>query len=199
MTDNYKPEPNEENIEDLTFEVDVEEEPSIEEKEKCADTISTDEADNDTNGRSIGGWLVLPLIGLVLTLFKIGNILINVFYPLFKNNALKLFTNSASQFYNPAMATVIWFEVIINSVFFAFCIINIVFFLMRKKLLPRLMVAYYLSNLFFVTIDMLLLKFLLIENVEGDMIMQLVQILIPVFIWVPYFLRSTRVKETFVK
>lgn len=135
--------------------------------------------------KSIGGWLILPAIGLTITPFRI----IYDFYSVgYLNKAL--WSNAATMDLTEAVA----FELVYNTLFIVFSLLLIVLFYSRRTSIPRLMTIFYGANLTAILIDTALTH----EPLSVDN-QQLIQATVAALIWIPYFNISETVKSTFCK
>lgn len=140
-----------------------------------------------SNGYSgIGGWLILPAIGLVLS---------PIFVLLFINSRILPFF-TAVQFTEDQseLRTMLILDLVVNLAIFAYNIAVAVFFFKKKKILPKLVISLYVLNLFFLLGD----RFIFLTLNDEQFTLALVRGLLSSFIWIPYFLISKRVKATFV-
>jgi hypothetical protein len=88
-------------------------------------------------------------------------------------------------------------EFIYNLLRLVYSFLIAALFVQRRSSLPRLMVIYLIATGVMETLDSLLVYYLVQDN--KDAFDGLPQVLISTAIWVPYFLKSIRVKETFVE
>ncbi|WP_439484258.1 DUF3857 domain-containing protein [Cyclobacterium plantarum] len=135
--------------------------------------------------KGIGGWLILPAIGLTITPFRITYDFTTVGYL---NKAL--WSNAAAMNLTEAVA----FELVYNTCFLVFSILLIVLFYSRRTSIPRLMTIFYATNL----VAILTETALTYESVNLDYQL-LVQATVAAIIWIPYFNISETVKSTFCK
>ncbi len=120
--------------------------------------------------KGIGGWLILPIIGLFLSIFFI-------LYDL-------LSTNSQYQF-NAYIGILSSIDVGL-LIFTVTCLILI---FNKKKSAPKFVIAFYITNIILQgTVAFL------INDYSG-----VTRTVIAGAIWIPYFIKSERVKNTFVK
>ena len=47
----------------------------------------------------IGGWLILPIIGLFVSIFKLGHVLLGTFFPLLASGNWRVLTTPGSEHY----------------------------------------------------------------------------------------------------
>ncbi len=145
----------------------------------------------------IGGWLILVAIGLIISpCFTLYNIFNSDFFKASNWDAAENFGAYGHIFQ-------IWFtfELFYYIVIFVFAILNLFLFFKQRDTLPRSITAMYLCIVVFFSIDYVLsimfasqFSSFPIDTSAKD----LVRSIVAAFIWIPYFNRSTRVKETFV-
>jgi transglutaminase-like putative cysteine protease len=150
------------------------------------------------SARQIGGWLVLVAIGLVVNPFVL-------LYTIYKTGALNEATwDNFSSF---GSTEVLWkwllsFEMVENITLVVFSLLVIVLFFNRRKELPKYYIIFRISSIVLITLDIVCAHFLN-KSMQADVdlsgdIMEVVKLFILSAIWITYFLKSSRVKETFV-
>jgi hypothetical protein len=152
--------------------------------------------------KRLGGWLIVLAVGMSLsTLRNLNNCLfsLSLLYrqPLWDN-----LTNPASTVYHPYWKPALIYEAVSNTVIFLISLIMLVFFFQRKKIFPKLIVPVIPTIFVLSLIDYYWAG--LIPKVtnsashtrEGQ---ALIVAFIAMHVWIPYFLVSRRVKETFVR
>jgi hypothetical protein len=148
----------------------------------------------------IGGWLILVILGLSISAIKIINMLITVYYPLFSNGTIQSLSNPTYKYYSKILLPTLTMEMIYNTALVFFVIITLVFIFLKKKYVPKMMIAIYLSGLIFNIIDhILVLKLPFVNGVASRTPNGIVSSIIVCSIWIPYFIKSERVKNTFIK
>jgi hypothetical protein len=132
---------------------------------------------SDLNG--IGGWLILPAIGLVLTPIVNLGVIFGIDIPALNTGRYQ---------------NLISLEIIMNLVIGAAAVCLCILFFKKKAILPRCMVYYLVGNFILNLLDYFLAQG---ENLSPDP-SDLGRSIIAAAIWIPYFLSSRRVKATFV-
>lgn len=146
----------------------------------------------------IGGWLILIGIGITISPFYI---LFTIFTQNYFDHSLWInITSASSANYNPVLAISFLIELLINIVSFVFTILLLVLFYKRRSSFPRLVIIFYVFNFLFMAVDAAVISSLGILNDTAlmDSYKAIGKSFITMVIWVPYFLKSDRVKETFV-
>jgi Protein of unknown function (DUF2569) len=141
---------------------------------------------SDLNG--IGGWLILPCIGLAVSPFTFMHGIYTDLHVMFGNYFQSALTA------RPALAALIMFEAVNNSVLFATAIFLNMLLYRKKKSFPTLMVIYLAANLALGLTDHLFA----VRFFPGSSWAGIARGFVGAAIWIPYFLQSQRVKETFV-
>jgi hypothetical protein len=158
-------------------------------------------ADETKSYEGIRGWLILSLIGLFFAPIRISLFVLKGLVPIFTKGHWNVLTTPGSGVYHPLWSPFILFECVGNVLFVIFSIVLLVFFLKKSRLLPKLMISYLILNLLFVVGDFFfgnLIPAVAAQSNPQDAI-KLGRSFIGAAIWVPYFLVSKRVKQTFVK
>lgn len=154
-----------------------------------------------TNLQGIGGWLILIVIGLVVTPIRIGITVYNTYVPIFSGETWSLLTTPGAAAYNPMWKPILLFEIFGNLIFL-FSSVALLFLLFgRKRIFPRLMIAFYIANLLFVGLDLVAASSIptVASQADASSTMELVRSILVCAVWVPYFLVSERVKQTFTQ
>ncbi|UJH66196.1 DUF3857 domain-containing protein [Allomuricauda sp. SCSIO 65647] len=147
--------------------------------------------------RKIGGWLVLPAIGIALSPFIMG-------FQIFNNEYFAKANWAGIQnleIENPEMFAFLYgAELFVNVLFFIFAILLAILFFTKRTSLPKLIVGFYAISFAFSLFDLLAYNYLLPSDlVENDptLYKDVTRSFIAAAIWIPYFLVSERVKNTF--
>ncbi len=148
----------------------------------------------------IGGWLILPLIGLFISIFKLGYILLGTFFPLLASGNWRVLTTPGSEYYDPLWGPVLVFEATGNLAFLIWVVVLLILLFSKSPAFPKTMIIFFVCNIAFLTIDMVLCRQIpLAASTWEESLGELVPVVIGALIWIPYFLTSERVKNTFTR
>lgn len=149
----------------------------------------------------LGGWLILIQIGLWFTLVMLLAQISQSVLPILNTETWEILTSKDSGYYHPLWGPMIIFEAIYNILFLLFTVYVIVAFYRKKAMLPRLMIIFYSLSLVVGMVDYLLLYQIPIarELEDGSSVRDIARSAIACAIWIPYFIKSERVKNTFVR
>ncbi len=149
----------------------------------------------------IGGWLILPGLGLLAAPIVFGWALLNTYAPLFSNGAWEALTTPGTDAYHQLWAPLLIFEIFGNTAFLVFAVILLFLFFQMHYSLPKWMIVYYLASLIFVTVDFFAADLIpaVAAQPDPESQRQLGRSVIAAAIWVPYFMKSVRVRNTFTK
>lgn len=151
----------------------------------------------DNSNLSIGGWLIIPAIGLVLSPILLA-------YGLFEGDYFNknIWANALTYDNSQWIIMLVGFEFIYNIIFLIFSVLVAMLFYQRRTNVPKLISAFYIISFIIPLIDTILSYQLFSEEILGPMSVAYTDVfksLVALFIWVPYFNISKRVKNTFVK
>ena len=165
-------------------------------------TIEPHQIDEDEQGETqIGSWLVLLLIGLVLSLCLRAFNLAHGIGIFSKPGVWTRLTSPASPAYHPLWPVVIVYEVGGQGVLLVANCILLWLMLTHRRAFRPWMITTMLCVVAFPIGDHLLGGFIPAIHVRQNvtMLTKVFQSLTPAMIWLPYMLVSTRVKATFVR
>ena len=155
--------------------------------------------------QGIGGWLFLPVISLVgyffLSIFELFNI-----YKRFASGKIDLFMTKEGEFYSPLWEVFISLNIVLYLSMFVGCSILLIYMFKRLRSFPVLMVSFYLLVISIHIVEAVSAQFLLTQTTidialeERNMALShLAGAILAALVWIPYFLISKRVKNTFTK
>lgn len=150
---------------------------------------------------SISGWLILPALGLLVRPITILVILLADPVLFDHNTWISVFQNDNYSSFS-GLGFVLGFEILANTLQLVFSLLVLWQFFKKRSSLPRLMVVLLAGGLTIILVDMILAYFLIEvgENpfTDSEQLNGLFSALMPALIWIPYFLKSSRVKQTFI-
>jgi hypothetical protein len=149
--------------------------------------------------KSIGGWLILPMIGLFITPFSLTISTFNNLLPAINSGNLAAFDDPTSGLYNPILKYLVYAEVCFNLSFALYAIIIIVYAFRYKAQTPTLYIVFLIGNFTFLVLDHIAIVLLDLGDLKSFLNLDSFRAFVSCAIWVPYFLLSERVKGTFVK
>jgi len=154
----------------------------------------------------LGGWLVLPIIGLFLSPMQALVRVVNDVAPALRSDVWETLTTPGTQAYHPLWAPILLFDAVSLAVMIVAPIFLLYFLFRRRAILPRLMIYFLLFVLGSVLIDWGVLHLFIAPaltqidaEVWNDSLPDLARGILGAAIWLPYFLLSKRVKNTFVR
>lgn len=147
---------------------------------------------SQTKSQGIGGWLALFAIGLFASL------LICLLNAYLSNDLID--TYKLNQLHNHDLYSLLDFKLTGNLMFAVYLILLIFLMYSKNKAFRGLAIVFLVSNLLFSLVEMGMLSDISNQNekIASDM-SDIIRGLIGAAIWIPYFVYSTRVKNTFVK
>lgn len=146
--------------------------------------------------RGINGWLILPAIGLCITPITLCIGIWQVATVVF-GGSWSVLTTPGSPSFHPLYKLLLPAEIVVNVAMLGFVVLLIYLFFSKNHRVPRLMIAFYLINLVVVAVDTLVASQLPGFVWEREVIKDGARTLLTAVIWVPYFLISKRVANTF--
>lgn len=149
----------------------------------------------------IGGWLLLPLLGLIVTPVRVGYAMYRDIIPAFAPEVWDALTTPGSPDYHPAWSGLLWFEALGNAFIILLALAALYHFVTRSRRTPILYIALLAFTLLFITGDWLLAEQIPFVAGEPDEAAnrELVNSAVRAAIWIPYFIFSSRVRNTFVR
>jgi hypothetical protein len=146
----------------------------------------------------IGGWLVLPAIGLAFTPLRLIFLIYThpIYFNLEKWTALN---NINSGSYNPGLSGMLIGELLTDTFYAIFAIFLLIIFFKKRTTVPRFIMIFYGLSVLIVILDKILVSSVATVNVSNSDVNEIVRSLIAAGIWIPYFLTAQRVKDTFTQ
>jgi hypothetical protein len=151
--------------------------------------------------KGLGGWLVLPAVMPVAIAIGRSSSLVFDYLPLLGGGTWEALTTPGSETHHHLWTPVLVYEIAGNILLVAFAIALLVLMLTKSHRLPRLMIAFLAGNAVFVVGGFLLANRIPAVAAEEDpeSVKALVSAFAAAIIWIPYFLVSKRVRNTFLR
>jgi transglutaminase-like putative cysteine protease len=162
------------------------------------------EPEPDVLGRrlsGLGGWLILVGLGLVLGPFRIALGLAQLL-PVYSLDTWQLLTTPSSESYHALFAPLLIFELLANLTLLVFSGLLVILFFQRRRTFPWLFILFLLFTAGVYTVDELgsaRIHVAVSEQPHKNEPQDLARSYVACAIWIPYMLRSKRVKATFVR
>lgn len=149
----------------------------------------------------LGGWLVLPIAGMFLSMGRIAYAVLTMHLPLVLNGTLTELSNPEHPAYHPLWVPLFCIEVIANLSVIAVTIVVLVLIFTRSRHAPGLAIfrcAFGPAVLIGDWLIWRLVPAVAEQPVEPRFMYGLAGSITAMLIWIPYFMRSKRVRNTFV-
>ncbi len=149
----------------------------------------------------IGGWLILPAVGLGISPILHGIQFFRNIMPALEPNVWRILSDPTSENYHPMWVPTILFEAASTIVLFIFTLWLGYFFFRKSPRVPQLFIFWLAINLVIQTIDLILMNSIPLAAGQSDqqVVGGLVRSIGSAAIWIPYFIKSVRVKNTFTR
>lgn len=151
--------------------------------------------------KDIGGWLILVAIGLIVSPFRIAGQLLTNYWPIFRDGHWARLTTEGTAGYHPLWAPLIVFELAGNLCLLAIGAATLALFFKKSRKTPSFAITWYAFGAVFSALDLVLANFIpaLANDAGGEGTKELSRSIFAAVVWIPYFVMSKRVKETFVR
>lgn len=149
----------------------------------------------------IGGWLILPAIGICLNPFFILFNAVPIYQNVLQPGIWEALTSSSSQSFHPLWAPLLISEIVFNATIFIITIIVIFLFFTKHQWFPRVYIIMMLLSVIIPFFDSLASKMIpYIASLNQPIITNdHIRVIVGAAIWIPYMLFSERVHNTFKK
>ncbi len=152
--------------------------------------------------QGLGGWLILVIIGLIITPIRLSLFLQSDYFPMFTDGTWQALTTAASPSYHALWGPLIVFEIIGNLAIITLSLVTLYFMFRKSKRTPAVAITWISVGFIVVIADFFLADLIpAIANMPTDfeVVKELIRSSFAVVIWIPYFLFSKRVKATFIE
>jgi hypothetical protein len=151
--------------------------------------------------RGLGGWLVLPVIGLIFTVARTTVLLVIQLVPIFSQGYWGILTSPGSEAYHVLWGPILIGELVGNFLSVLFGLVLLYLYFTKSYRFPMLYIVFMIYSLLFVVTDLFASNLIPAVAAESNIeaYKEIVRTAIAAAIWIPYMLVSKRVKNTFVK
>ena len=145
-------------------------------------------------GGALSAWLFFVCYGIIRRIFHID-------LHMLSDDTWHSITTRGSDLYNPLWALLLIYEFILQFIMPVLLVGLVVLYSIKSRLFSKLVVRFYLLSFALVLIDVLGACYihLSVKFEMTQIFYELAESLIALCIWVPYFRKSERVKEIFIK
>ncbi|RXZ81947.1 DUF2569 domain-containing protein [Paenibacillaceae bacterium] len=149
----------------------------------------------------LGGWLILIQIGLYLSITMLIIQIIGNDLEALTGETWQLLTSKDSLYYDLLWKPYLLFGSVYNIMNFIFILYILIQFYRKKSMVPRLMIIFYSLSMLIGIVDYVFIQQIAIakELEDGGSLKDIVRSVLACLIWIPYFLKSERVMNTFIK
>lgn len=147
--------------------------------------------------RGLGGWLIIPGLGLIATPFVALSTLYSG-HEAWAADTWANLTTFGSEAYHAMWAPTLLFELISQLGMIVFSILIAILFFSRRSSVPRIYIAFQFFAALQLLIDWALVQAIPQASIEASNGPSTVGAMIGTVIWIAYFLTSFRVRNTFV-
>jgi hypothetical protein len=147
--------------------------------------------------RGLGGWLVIPGLGLVLTPIAVL-VTTSSGIESYAADSWAMLTPFGSEGYHALWAPVLLFELVSQIGIFVFAILLTILFFGRRSSVPALYIGFQLISTVQLIVDQVLVNSIPQAVLGAGNAGQATGTVIGAMIWIGYFMKSERVRNTFV-
>jgi transglutaminase-like putative cysteine protease len=154
--------------------------------------------DSPARLNGIGGWLIFLAIVQILKPFLFVRPLFTLLPTMMKTDSWRSLTDPIESAYNPWWAPVLLYELFFNLACLAFCVMLVALFFTKRLAWPRSFIVFVILSLAGVILDICLAHQIPAARESLDAILwDVLPGAIFAAIWIPYAVRSKRVRATF--
>jgi hypothetical protein len=155
---------------------------------------------SETGPVGIGGWLIFPAAALLFSPLFMAYQIFQSYVPIFKPGVLGALLNPASSIFSPTVVALLAWGLIVNVALLCFTVWLAVCFYKKQMRVPRFYIIW-----LFVSFGLQMMDIILVSLIpeagnlsDPEFFKGLAKSVLALVIWVPYFLKSKRVENTFI-
>lgn len=153
----------------------------------------------------IGGWLILPLIGLIINPFLLFYYLMTDVFPYLNAETWERLTSTNGDLYHPLFGPIVIIELIYIPATILAIIALLFLFFKKKSIFPKLMMIYLGTTLIldtltgYINLQIILSAYGNNPITSQEFTFNVLRAMLITSVWITYFSRSKRVKNTFIQ
>lgn len=154
-----------------------------------------------STGRGVGGWLVIPLFGLALSIARIISHLATEYAPAFHPSLWQAIGDPTSEAYHPRLAWALAYEMGTAGVFLLWAVLLLWLAFRESRHFPGLMILYLIAAPVSKLGDRIVLNWVGDAGLNGSLAddVGIITSALSAVLWISYLRLSTRVRLTFVQ
>ena len=151
--------------------------------------------------QGLDGWLILVGFGLILGLIKVIAFVISTFMPVIEGDFLATLANPNAPEFIPNFALLFYAELMVNTFLILMLIYLLYLFFKKKKSFPKNYIFISLFAIIVIPVDAYLVSVVIPNEKiwDAETLKSFIQTLLSGAIWIPYMLKSQRVRNTFIE
>lgn len=151
--------------------------------------------------KGLGGWLILVGFGLVFGALRLFGQSINIYKPYLNSDLLEQLTNPSSSTFIPNFIILFYAELMVLLFLISLTLYLIYLFFNKKKSFPKNYIFISLFVVLYIPVDAYLVSVVIPSEkiLNEELIKSFFQAMISGAIWIPYMLKSKRVRNTFIE
>ncbi|WP_448547483.1 DUF2569 domain-containing protein [Thalassotalea fusca] len=149
---------------------------------------------------SIGGWLILVAIGIVISPIRLIYHLGTTYPSIFVDGTWEALTTKGSEFYSPIWGPFLVGEIAVNIILVLLGAYLIFLLFAKRASLPKWYLGLALFSTVFILIDAYMVTLVVpdMEVFDAETMKEFGRSLFSLLIWSPYLFYSQRAKDTFI-
>lgn len=164
-------------------------------------TISSTTTSSTSQLKGLGGWLVLVGFGLIFGALRLLVETINIYKPYFNTDLLEEITSPTSEFFIPNFKLLFYAESLALLFLIILSLYLIYLFFNKKKNFPKNYIFVSLFVVLYIPVNAYLVYVVIPDEklLSEELFKAFFQAMLSGAIWIPYMLKSERVRNTFIE
>lgn len=164
-------------------------------------TISSSTTSSASQLNGLGGWLILVGFGLIFGALRLLIQTVNIYKPYFDTDLLEKLTNPTSEFFIPNFKLLFYAESLALLFLITLSFYLIYLFFNKKKKFPKNYIFISLFVVLYIPVNAYLVSVVIPDEklLNAELFKAFFQAMLSGAIWIPYMLKSKRVRNTFIE